>query len=276
MLIPHSPFPLAILKYPRSPHILPQYPTHHQSTTAPADMYYHQHNMNFAVLVLVGVIIIQCMSSMNSSRTQMMFVESFQPTTGRLSLVRTSPFYMVRRGKGSIGKEVSSSSEGGGGMGMEGELSSSSTGASTINWTPIAVSVKALPTEENKVTLIDTNLVTMKNSQTNPTGAVSVIQYKKQMYCFAVNCPSCQIPLLKATCVPGNEDTKQQPLLQCDLCKATYNIQTGDKISGTAVGEKPGILGGIVKSLFASKASGPLKVYKLAEKNGKLLIAGLD
>lgn len=218
-----------------------------------------------------------------------MFVESFQPTTGSLfSLIRTaSPpsLDMVRRGKGSIGKEVGNTSNNNeGGMGMGGEFSSSSSStassSSNINWTPIAVSVKALPMEENKVTLIDTNLITMKNSQTNPTGAVSVIQYKKQMYCFTVNCPSCQIPLLKAKCVPGTVESNQQPILQCDLCKATYNIQTGEKISSTStnntIGDKPGILGGIVKSLFASKASGPLKVYKLAEKNGKLLIAGLD
>lgn len=204
-------------------------------------------------------------------------VESFPlvtPTTSLSVRTNTISLYMVRRGKGSIGKEVGIE----GGMGMGGdESSSSATSTGSINWTPIAVSVKALPTEENLVTLIDTNLVTMKNSQTNPTGAVSVIQYKKQKYCFGVNCPSCQIPLIKAKCVPGNEESNQQPILQCDLCKASYNIQTGEKITSTAnVGEKPGILGGIVKSIFSSKSSGPLKVYKLAEKNGKLLIAGLD
>ena len=189
----------------------------------------------------------------------------------------SSSLHMVRRGKGSMGKEVGE----GGGMGM-GDSSTTSSSNSNINWTPIAVSVKSLPTEDNKVTLIDTNLITMKNAQTNPTGAVSVIQYQKQTYCFGVNCPSCQIPLLKAKCVPGTIESNQQPILQCDLCKATYNVQTGEKITSTTssndttIGEKPGLWGGMVKSLFSSKASGPLKVYKLAEKNGKLLIAGLD
>lgn len=219
-------------------------------------------------LVIVGL----------SCWTHHQLVESFSLVTSTTSLsVRTNTIslYMVRRGKGGIGKEVGN--EGGMGVGGDESTSSMPTLTGNINWTPIAVSVKALPTEENLVTLIDTNLVTMKNSQTNPTGAVSVIQYKKQKYCFGVNCPSCQIPLLKAKCVPGNEESNQQPILQCDLCKASYNIQTGEKITSTAnVGEKPGILGGIVKSIFSSKASGPLKVYKLAEKNGKLLIAGLD
>jgi nitrite reductase/ring-hydroxylating ferredoxin subunit len=207
------------------------------------------------------------------------------PKRTRLSFVP----HMVRRGKGSIGKEVGNnnnknSNDGGMGMGGDSTTSSMSSSAnSNINWTPIAVSVQALPKEENKVTLIDTNLVTMKNAQTNPTGAVSVIQYQKQMYCFAVNCPSCQIPLTKAKCVSSHpkstssSSTTTTPLLQCDLCKATYNIKTGEKITDTeGIGESPGFFGGIVKSIFSSKASGPLKVYQLAEKNGKLLIAGLD
>lgn len=225
-----------------------------------------------------------------------MVVESFQPSTTTLSFVtsssssalRTAPsLHMVRRGKGSIGKEIGNNNNNEGGMGMGGDATSASSSNSNnnLNWTPIAVAVAALPTEENKVTLIDTNLITMKNAQTNPTGAVSVLKYQKQTYCFAINCPSCQIPLLKAKCVPivnPMEGTKSSslsapPALQCDLCKATYNLKTGDKITDTTnIGDQPGLLGGIVKSLFSSKASGPLKVYQLAEKNGKLLISGLD
>jgi nitrite reductase/ring-hydroxylating ferredoxin subunit len=226
--------------------------------------------------------------------TTTIVVEAFQPNIITLSSVvpiRTPlSIHMVRRGKGSIGKEIGNNNDSEGGtnsIGMGGDsTTSASTSNSNIQWTPIAVSVKALPTEENKVTLIDTNLITMKNAQTNPTGAVSVLQYQKQMHCFAVNCPSCQIPLLKAKCISSTTTTGSNPpkssfslppLLQCDLCKATYDLKTGEKITtDTTIGEKPGLLGGIVKSLFSSKASGPLKVYKLAEKNGKLLIAGLD
>ena len=245
--------------------------------------------------VIVGVMCLSLMLSSNNNnnnnniRMMLVSVEAFSSSGGSTlaspvavqrpssSFFSSSSLHMVRRGKGSMGKEVGE----GGGMGM-GDSSTTSSSNSNINWTPIAVSVKSLPTEDNKVTLIDTNLITMKNAQTNPTGAVSVIQYQKQTYCFGVNCPSCQIPLLKAKCVPGTIESNQQPILQCDLCKATYNVQTGEKITSTTssndttIGEKPGLWGGMVKSLFSSKASGPLKVYKLAEKNGKLLIAGLD
>ena len=140
-----------------------------------------------------------------------------------------------------------------------------------INWIPINVSAKSLPETENKVELIDTNLPTMKNAQTNPTGAVSVLKYNKQTYCFGVNCPSCKIPLTKAKAVDGNEESSKQPRLVCDLCKATYNLKTGGKLKSAV--SNAGILGGIAKTIFSAQDSGPLPVYQLGEKNGKLVIA---
>jgi nitrite reductase/ring-hydroxylating ferredoxin subunit len=217
-------------------------------------------------------------SSFNSLVQQQQQQQPQSRTTTKTTF--TPPIMMmVRRGKGSIGKEVGTdntdnSSNNGSGMGAN---SSTSTTGSNINWTPISVSVSSLPKEENQVTLIDTNLITLKNGQTNPTGAVSVIQYQQQTYCFEVNCPSCKIPLIKAQCIPNETSSgAQPPLLQCDLCKATYNIKTGEKVSTSVENQKIGIMGTIVKSIFSSQASGPLKVYKLGEKNGKLLIAGLD
>jgi len=159
----------------------------------------------------------------------------------------------MRRGRGSLGKEV------GGGNGM-----GSST--SSVNWIPIQVSAKSLPSEDNKVAVIDTNLPTMKNAQTNPTGAVSVVKYNGQTYCFAVNCPSCKIPMTKAQCIKGESG----PSIVCDFCKATYDLKSGAKQKSTA---PKGILGGIANSIFSSQSSGPLPIYKLGEKNGKLLIA---
>jgi nitrite reductase/ring-hydroxylating ferredoxin subunit len=178
----------------------------------------------------------------------------------------------IRRGRGSLGKEVVEGEgmgrKGSTGGGMGDAVSASTSGAS---WIPIQVSAKSLPVDENRVGLIDTNLITMKNAQTNPTGAVSVIKYSGQTYCFAVNCPSCQIPLTKATCLPGTEESSQQPRLVCDFCKATYNVKTGARLVSAV--PNAGFLGGIAKSLFGAKESGPLPVYKLGEKGGKLLIA---
>jgi len=176
----------------------------------------------------------------------------------------------MKRGRGSLGKEVGGGSAAASGMGSKGSSASSSMG-SQINWIPIQVSSKALPKEDNTVGLVDTNLPTMKNGQTNPTGAVSVLKYKDQTYCFAVNCPSCKIPLTKAQAVAGNEESGNQPRLVCDFCKSTYNLKNGAKL--TSAVPKPGLLGGIAKSLFSAQDSGPLPVYKLGEKNGKLVIA---
>lgn len=186
----------------------------------------------------------------------------------------------MRRGRGSLGKEIGGgggaagmgSSSSAGGMGSKGAASSSSMG-SQVNWIPIQVSAKDLPSEDNKVGLIDTNLPTMKNTQTNPTGAVSVLKYKDQTYCFGVNCPSCKIPLTKAQAVEGNDESGKQPRLVCDFCKATYNLKTGAKLESAV--PNAGILGGIAKSIFSAQSSGPLPVYKLGEQKGKLVI-GLD
>ena len=167
---------------------------------------------------------------------------------------------MVRRGRG-IGKDVA------------GDTANEEGSSASVQWTPIPISAQALPVEENRVSLLETNLVTLKNGQTNPTGAVSVIRYQKQIYCFSVNCPSCQVPLTKAQCRPPNEESNAQPRLVCDLCKATYNIQTGEKL--TSQKDNVGLFGSVVQSLFAASSSGPLTTYRLGEKNGKLLISGL-
>jgi nitrite reductase/ring-hydroxylating ferredoxin subunit len=178
----------------------------------------------------------------------------------------------MKRGRGSLGKEVGFGDSNTGGMGSGStSRSSGGLGGPVINWIPIAVSSKELPTEDNTVGIIDTNLPTMKVGQTNPTGAVSVLKYKDEVHCFSINCPSCQIPLTKAKAVPADESSAGQPRLVCDFCKATYNIKTGEKLKSAV--ENPGLLGGIAKSLFSAKDSGNLKMYKLGEKNGKLLIA---
>jgi nitrite reductase/ring-hydroxylating ferredoxin subunit len=171
---------------------------------------------------------------------------------------------MVKRGRGSIGKEIA-----GGGD----DITTNEASSSGVNWTPIPVSAQALPTEENRVSLLETNLVTLKNGQTNPTGAVSVLRYQKQIYCFSVNCPSCQVPLTKAQCLPANEESNGKPRLVCDLCKSTYNVQTGEKL--TSQKENVGLFGTVVRSIFSASASGPLTTYRLGERNGKLLISGL-
>ena len=50
-----------------------------------------------------------------------------------------------------------------------------------------------------------------------------------------------------------------------------YNVKTGAKVESDSSND--GLFGGVVKSIFSSKESGPLPVYRLGEKGGKLLIA---
>jgi nitrite reductase/ring-hydroxylating ferredoxin subunit len=153
-----------------------------------------------------------------------------------------------------------------GGVGLGKGSNSDSAGSSRlpIDWIPLQISSNQLPSEDGKVGLIDTNLISLKNGATNPTGAVSVAKLAGETFCFAVNCPTCQIPLTKAKLLPGPQR------VCCDFCKATFNLKTGAKVESA---ESGGLFGGVIKSLLSAKTSGPLAIYKLGEKNGKLLIA---
>jgi nitrite reductase/ring-hydroxylating ferredoxin subunit len=194
---------------------------------------------------------------------------AYSTATPYFGTVRSS--MTMKRGRGSFQKEAGmtggtgsgSNSSPGGGLG-------SSSSNSNINWCPLPPGNK-LPTEDNAVTLMDTNLTTLKNRGTNPTGAVAVVKYDGQTYCFASSCPSCKIPLVKAKVYPAAADADSKaPRLACDFCKSAYNLKTGAKEASIQEG---GFFGSIVKSVMSAQASGPLPVYKLGEKNGKMLIA---
>ncbi|KAL7573149.1 hypothetical protein ACA910_018813 [Epithemia clementina (nom. ined.)] len=158
-----------------------------------------------------------------------------------------------------------------------GDSASSSSLRTDINWCPMPPNQK-LPDEPDKVGLLDTELPTLKDKTINPTGAVAVVKasFNGQTYCFASSCPSCKIPLTKAKImappavppVPGEDVTA--PRLVCDFCKATYSLKQGQKVQSM---ESGGLLGGFVKSIFSAKDAGPLPMYKLGERKGKLVIA---
>jgi nitrite reductase/ring-hydroxylating ferredoxin subunit len=191
---------------------------------------------------------------------------SYAPTP-YLATVRSS-LSMAKRGRGSFQNESGMSipnPEGkSGGIG-------NAANDSGINWCPVPPGQK-LPEKEGVVTLMDTMLTTLKNGATNPTGAVGVVKYAGQTYCFSSACPSCKIPLVKAKVFPGDVDAAAEnkaPRLACDFCKSTYNLKSGNKVAAVETG---GFFGNIVKSVMQSQATGGLPIYKLGEKNGKLLI----
>mmetsp|Transcript_21319 Transcript_21319/g.40511 ORF Transcript_21319/g.40511 Transcript_21319/m.40511 type:complete len:218 (-) Transcript_21319:125-778(-) len=174
---------------------------------------------------------------------------------------------MAKRGRGSFQKETDAD-------GFSGKKTTSGV-RNDINWCPVNPPGQKLPDQVNQVGLLDTNLPTMKNSATNPTGAVAVVKSDNdQTYCFSSSCPSCQIPLTKAKVIESTAKTAPHPRLVCDFCKATYSLKDGSRLSGEdAVKEGGGILGGIVKNVFSAKDSGPLKMYKLGQKGKDLVIA---
>ena len=205
------------------------------------------------------------------------------------SMTSSSALNAKRRGRGSFKKKESSSASSPQASGGGDDTTVGSTAATTnINWCPIPPNQK-LPEQEGAVAFLDTELPTMKDSATNPTGAVAVVKaYNGQVYCFQSSCPSCKIPLTKAKVIPqpqpssattttvvdddGNGKTSaSSPHLVCDFCKATYNLKDGSKVQST---ESAGLFGGVIKTVFASQGgSGPLKLYKLGERNRKLVIA---
>lgn len=80
--------------------------------------------------------------------------------------------------------------------------------------------------------------------------------------------------MTKAKALPPNEETQNKaPRVVCDFCQSTYNLQTGERLKSQEQGG--GILGGIAKAVMGAQTSGPLSVYRLGEKNGKIMF-GMD
>ena len=174
----------------------------------------------------------------------------------------------MKRGRGSFKKEIGGAS--GSGMGSSG----SSPAAGGTNWIIVPKkSPKDLPKEEGKVALLETQALPLVDRNTNPMGAVSVLKYGPETFCFSVQCPSCKIPLTKAKALSPNEETGgKAPRISCDFCKSTYSLKTGEKLSAQEGG---GILGSLVKNVMAANndSDAPLPVYKLGEKDNRILFA---
>ena len=77
--------------------------------------------------------------------------------------------------------------------------------------------------------------------------------------------------MTKAYPLPPNEETNNEaPRVACDFCQSTYNLKTGEKVASQ---ETKGIFGGLAKAVLGSQESGPMKVYQLGEKNGKVMFS---
>jgi len=171
----------------------------------------------------------------------------------------------MKRGRGSFSKEM------GGGSGSSSSSSSGSGLSSRTNWIQTKNKVQDLPQEEGKVGLIETGAFLLVDKATNPNGAVSVVKYGQETYCFSVNCPKCKIPMTKAKTLPPNEETQNKsPRISCDFCKSTFNLKTGAPVQAQ---EASGILGSLAKAVLSAQDSAPLPVYTLGEKNGKVLFS---
>jgi nitrite reductase/ring-hydroxylating ferredoxin subunit len=185
-------------------------------------------------------------------------------TTGVRHVTISSTALMVRGGRG---KKVET------GGGMASGSTSTASGFGTPKW-------YSMPTEpwdmtkakEGKVELFNTNLQTLKDSLTNPTGAVSVLRHKEEIHCFGSTCPNCKIPMSGAKVLPVTS-SRPTPLIACTFCKSAYDLKSGQKTEVSADEIGGGMFAGLTKNLF--KASGntdPLKIYQLGEKDGAILI----
>jgi len=133
-------------------------------------------------------------------------------------------------------------------------------------WVPTSIkSIAALPQESNVVKLVDTGVPALINKQTNPNGAVSIVNRDGQTYCFAASCAACQIPMTKATVLDPTTETGADPRLACEFCGGTYNLRTGAPVTK----EKGKMLG----FLFSKSEDKPLPVYGLGEQKGKVFLS---
>lgn len=197
------------------------------------------------------------------------YVDAFAPSSFGVERDATTCFAKKGR-RTSLRKTIKGQS----GNGVGGNQVSGDDIVSTKknNWVPVSglKSMGDLPKEEKQVKVFDTMAQQLMNGATNPTGAVSVLNYEGSVFCFSSSCPSCKFPMIKAKVLPPNEETGgKNPRVSCDFCKATYNAKTGDVLEEA---EAAGIMGGLVKGLFSAQDKKPLPTYDLGEKNGKVLI----
>lgn len=145
------------------------------------------------------------------------------------------------------------------------ESNQGTSSAPKSNWAQTSIpSIKSLPKEKNSVQLVDTQVPALINKQTNPTGAVSIVNYEDKTYCFSSGCASCKIPLTKAKILDPAEDTGDDARIQCDFCGATYNLRNGAPV------QKEG--GKLLGFLFSKSETVELPVYGLGEQGGKVFI----
>ena len=75
--------------------------------------------------------------------------------------------------------------------------------------------------------------------------------------------------MIKGKVLPPNDETDNKaPRISCDLCKATYNLKTGEKLETT---EASGLFGGIAKAVLGSNEEGDMDTYQLGEKDGNIM-----
>jgi nitrite reductase/ring-hydroxylating ferredoxin subunit len=195
------------------------------------------------------------------------FAPTSTPLSNAFRLSETD--LQMAKGRRSLRKTVKDSNNSRGVSPMGGEMEP----AKKTNWVPVKgiTSMTDLPKGDNEVKLVDTMADQLMNGATNPTGAVSIINYDGKTYCFSSSCSACKIPLTKAKVLEPNEETgNTTPRLSCEFCQATYNIRTGERVQNV---EKAGFsLGGVVSGLFGASDKVALPTYDLGEKSGQVLI----
>lgn len=189
-----------------------------------------------------------------------------QPMTTQSSRA-PSPLSMAKGRRGGLDAGGSSGGSKPRPLGGNNENASESTAPNKKGkWSPVSglPSLKSLPQEQSAVKLVDTLVPSLINKQTNPTGAVSVVNYGETTYCFSAGCASCKVPLTKAKVLDPNEETVKDARLQCDFCGATYNLRTGAPVAREG--------GKLLGFLFSKQETETLPVYALGEQGGKVFI----
>jgi len=202
---------------------------------------------------------------------------------GYVTLPATSPTRntaLFARAKGKASKNKKNPNEKSKAFGSRIPTASSTANTPSTSggtWMPIS-GIKSMKdidtTTDSKIQIVETSVSKLVDARTNPSGAVCITNYNKNLYCHSVSCASCQIPLTKAKLLPPNDDTNNNfPRIQCDFCAATYNLRTGEQVKSEE-NSGGGLFGGIVKGIYSAqkKEDTVLPTYDLGEKNGQVLI----
>jgi len=108
-----------------------------------------------------------------------------------------------------------------------------SSSSSSNGWSKLDIPSSDLPSG-SQIKVFDTDLDKLKDSLTNPKGAICVGKFEEKLFCFQSLCTQCKIPFTGGNIFSSGK----VPTLKCGFCNCEFNLTNGEQTPPTKVSER--------------------------------------